>query len=81
MLAITGTICTGVFAPSLTAYANERNSKNINSAYLNSDFITVDGITYSAKNIANSIKLNIDYSEDVSERSPVTKTIKWLKGN
>ncbi|WP_349398491.1 hypothetical protein [Clostridium perfringens] len=88
ILAVTGTICTSVFAPSLTAYASERNSKNF-SVYSNSNFITIDGVTYSAEDIANSIKPNIDYtvdySEDVRERSAVTKAIKtaikWLKGN
>ncbi|WP_347299737.1 hypothetical protein [Clostridium perfringens] len=89
LLAVTGTICTSVFAPSLTAYASERNSKNISVAYSSSNFITVDGITYSAEDIANSIKPNIDYTvdygEDVRERSAVTKAIKtalkWLRGN
>ncbi len=89
LLAVTGTICTSVFAPSLTAYASEQNSKNISVNYSSSNFITIDGITYSAEDIANSIKPNIDYSVDygegVMERSPATKAIKtairWLKGN
>lgn len=87
ILALTGTICTSVFSPSLTAYANDRNLKNINTTYSNS--IIVDGITYSAEDIADSIRPNIDYSTDYSEgireRSAVTKAIKtavkWLKGN
>ncbi|WP_338854797.1 hypothetical protein [Clostridium perfringens] len=85
VLAITGTLCTSMFAPSLTAYANERNFKSVNSNYS----ITMDGITYSAEDIANSIRPDIDYSidygEDIRERSAVTKSIKaalkWLKGN
>ncbi|EPB8178240.1 hypothetical protein ACRTAO_000896 [Clostridium perfringens] len=85
VLAITGTLCTSMFAPSLTAYANERSFKSINSNYS----ITMDGITYSAEEIANSIRPHIDYSidygEDIRERSAVTKAIKtalkWLKGN
>ena len=87
ILALTGTICTSVFSPSLKAYANERNFKNINTTYSNA--ITVDGITYSSEDIADSIRPNIDYSinysEGIRERSAVTKAIKtavkWLKGN
>lgn len=85
VLAITGTICTSIFAPSLTAYASERNFKSSNSNYS----ITIYGITYNAEDIANSIRqdidYSIDYSEGVRERSVVTKAIKtalnWLKKN
>lgn len=71
----------------MKAYANERNFKNINTTYSNA--ITVDGITYSSEDIADSIRPNIDYSinysEGIRERSAVTKAIKtavkWLKGN
>lgn len=51
--------------------------------------VTMDGITYSAEDIANSIRpdidYSIDYSENIRERSVVTKSIKaalkWLRGN
>lgn len=33
LLAVTRTICASIFAPSLTAYASERNFKNISVAY------------------------------------------------
>lgn len=33
LLAVTRTICASIFAPSLTAYASERNFKSISVAY------------------------------------------------
>lgn len=84
VLAITGTICTSIFAPSLT-YASELPSKTINV----SNSITFDGITYNPEDIANSIRpeidYNINYEEDIKERGVKTKLIKkalnWLKSN
>lgn len=86
VLAITGTVCTSIFAPSLT-YASELSTKTINVSSSNS--ITFDGITYSPEDIANSIRPEIDYTvnyeENIKERSIKTKLIKealdWLKRN
>lgn len=33
ILAVTGTLCTSIFAPSLNTYAHERNFENVNSNY------------------------------------------------
>lgn len=87
VIAITGTICTSIFAPSLT-YASELSTKTRNVSSSNSSII-FDGITYSPEDIANSIRPEIDYTvnyeEDIKERSVKTKLIKkalnWLKRN
>lgn len=90
ILAITGTIFTNTIAPNLTAYASEITPNEIISSSSNElNFITIDGITYNAKEIADSIRPDIDYnitSEEIGkERGLATIAIKsalnWLKKN
>ncbi|MGL6058956.1 MAG: hypothetical protein ACRC17_11650 [Culicoidibacterales bacterium] len=79
---------TSVVAPTLLVSADVIKSNNVISKA--NQTIAVDGVTYSIKEIAESIRSDIDYTEDYSsvaanERSVVTKGIKmaykWLRSN
>lgn len=85
ILAVTGTICTSVFAPSLTAYASTR-SIPLSSSFvedINSDY-DIDVYNFE-KDLRNSFS-NFDNGEEViSERGVgsfiVKKAANWLKRN
>lgn len=90
ILTITGTMFSNIVIPNLTTYASVI-SKNeiISSSDSNFNFITIDGITYNAKEIADSIRPDIDYNINTEgekqERGLATAAIKtalkWLKKN
>ena len=94
VLTLLGTITSSALLPSLTAGAttvssmHEYNTSIDDIKILGEYLIEVDGIEYDLKEIANSIKADIDYSIDYtddSERSAATTAIKaalkWVKGN
>lgn len=81
ILTITGTMFSNIVIPNLTTYASVI-SKNeiISSSDSNFNFITIDGITYNAKEIADSIRPDIDYNINTEgekqERGLATAAIK-----
>lgn len=82
VLAITGTMLANTITPNLTAYASEITSNEIPSSDKN--FITIDGITYNAKKIADSIRpdVNNNIAQDRGVATAAVKTaLKWLKNN
>lgn len=88
VLAITGTMFSNIVIPNLTTYASEITANEIISSS-DSNFITIDGVTYNAKEIADSIRPDIDYNinpeGEKQEKGLATMAIKtalnWLKKN
>lgn len=92
VLATVGTILTNVTGPNISAFASELTSKEVISNSISTydkNSITIDGVSYNAKEIADSIRPDIDYNitseGEVQERGLATIAIKsalnWLKKN